>query len=69
MHIDAVSADDRVLLVDDLLATGGTAAAARNLVEKSGAQVVGVGFVVELAFLKGSEKLSGAEVHSLIQYT
>ena len=68
MHVDAVAASDRVLLVDDLLATGGTAAAARSLVQKAGAKVVGIGFVVELAFLNGLAKFPDAEVCSLIRY-
>jgi adenine phosphoribosyltransferase len=68
MHTDAVSQGDRVLVVDDLLATGGTAAATRNLIEKSGAEVAGMGFVIELSFLKGIEKLPGVDVHSLIKY-
>ncbi len=68
MHKDAVGDGHSVLIIDDLLATGGTAAAARSLIEKSGAEVVGLGFVVELSFLNGIEKLSGSEVHSLIKY-
>jgi adenine phosphoribosyltransferase len=68
MHVDAVAPGDRVLLVDDLLATGGTAAAARNLLQKMGADVVGIGFVVELTFLNGVAKLPDADVCSLIQY-
>lgn len=68
MHTDAVGPGDRVLIVDDLLATGGTAAAARNLVEKAGATVVGFGFVIELGFLNGIEKLKDAHVFSLIKY-
>jgi len=68
MHVDAVGEGDRVLLVDDLLATGGTAAAARNLLQKAGATVVGIGFVIELGFLNGIDKLPDAEVVSLIKY-
>jgi adenine phosphoribosyltransferase len=68
MHVDAVAPGDRVLLVDDLLATGGTAAAARNLLQRMGADVVGIGFVVELTFLNGVAKLSDADVCSLIKY-
>jgi adenine phosphoribosyltransferase len=68
MHTDALEKDDRVLLVDDLLATGGTMQAAVRLVEKTGAKAVGLFFVVELAFLKGREKLSGYNVQSLISY-
>lgn len=67
-HIDAFSPGDKVLLIDDLLATGGTAKASCELVEKLGAEVIAAAFVVELNFLKGREKLNGYEVHSLIQY-
>lgn len=68
VHIDAVHKGSRVLLVDDLLATGGTAAAAVQLLQKLGAQIVGVSFVIELAFLNGRTKLPGAPVHALITY-
>jgi adenine phosphoribosyltransferase len=68
IHDDALSADDRVLLVDDVLATGGTAAAASCLVRESGAKLVGVAMVIELAFLNGRKKLDGTRVHSLITY-
>jgi adenine phosphoribosyltransferase len=68
MHIDAVGSGDRILIVDDLLATGGTAAATRNLIEKAGAEVVGFGFVIELLFLEGAKKLEGVPVYSLIKY-
>jgi len=68
MHTDGVTSDDRVLIIDDLLATGGTAAAACELVERVGAQVVGLGFVVELLFLNGREKLGGRNVLSLVTY-
>jgi len=68
MHKDAVSKGTRVLVVDDLLATGGTAAAAARMVESVGGQVVGLGFVVELTFLNGRAKLAGREVFSLLQY-
>jgi adenine phosphoribosyltransferase len=68
MHIDAVGPGDKILIVDDLLATGGTAAAAKNLVEKAGAKVAGFGFVVELGFLHGKEKLAGSHIFSLVQY-
>jgi adenine phosphoribosyltransferase len=67
MHADAVAAGDRVLLIDDLLATGGTMAAACQLVRKLGAAVVGVAFVIELCFLNGRDKLAGYDVHSLIK--
>lgn len=68
MHRDAVSAGKRVLIVDDLLATGGTAAAAARMVREVGGEVAGVGFVVELTFLNGRRKLEGQDVFSLIQY-
>lgn len=68
MHRDAVSAGKRVLIVDDLLATGGTAAAAARMVRELGGEVAGMGFVVELTFLNGRRKLDGQDVFSLIQY-
>jgi adenine phosphoribosyltransferase len=67
-HIDAFDSNDRVLLIDDLLATGGTAKASCDLVEKLGAKVEAIAFVVELDFLEGREKLSNYEVHSLLHY-
>ncbi len=66
MHRDAIGAGSRVLIVDDLLATGGTAAAAARLVREAGGTVVGLGFVVELTFLKGRGKLAGNDVFSLL---
>jgi adenine phosphoribosyltransferase len=68
MHRDAVKPGDRVLIVDDLIATGGTARAAARLVESAGGTVAGFGFIVELTFLPGREKLQGYEVESLIRY-
>lgn len=68
IHEDALSKGDHVLLVDDLLATGGTMAASAKLCEQLGAKVVGVGFIIELTFLKGREKLKPYDVFSLIQY-
>ena len=68
IHQDALPAGSRVVIVDDLLATGGTALAAAQLVEKSGAKVIKIGFVIELSFLKGRDKLKGYDVFSLIQY-
>ncbi|MBL1140692.1 MAG: adenine phosphoribosyltransferase [Proteobacteria bacterium] len=68
VHIDALEQGDKVLLIDDLLATGGTAAASCELVEKLGAEVVACAFVVELDFLNGREKLSKHKIHSLIHY-
>ncbi len=68
MHHDAVQQGDRVLIVDDVLATGGTAAATVRLVEGLGAEVAGIGFLMELAFLGGAAKLDGHEVFSLLRY-
>ena len=68
MHEDAVSPGQRVLAVDDLLATGGTMAATLRLVEQLGGRVVGVAFMIELAFLHGREKLKNYPLHSLIVY-
>jgi adenine phosphoribosyltransferase len=68
IHRDAVEPGQRVLIVDDLLATGGTAAAVTELVGKVGGKVAGVGVVVELTFLNGRSKLAGYDVFSLLQY-
>ena len=68
IHKDAVQPGDRVIIADDLLATGGTAQAAVKLVEKAGGVVSGLTFVVELEFLSGRKKLGGYDVFSLIQY-
>ena len=68
MHVDAIPRDARVLIHDDLLATGGTARAKVELVEQLGASVVGLAFVVELSFLSGRDKLYGYDVHSLVTY-
>jgi adenine phosphoribosyltransferase len=68
MHVDAVPKGARVLVHDDLLATGGTAKAKINLVEQLGAEVVALAFVVELTFLGGRDKLYPYRVHSLVQY-
>jgi len=68
MHTDSISKGDRVLIVDDLLATGGTSRAAGTLVERLGGRVVGFAFVTELRSLKGRKKLSGYEVYSLAKY-
>ena len=68
VHIDAVKPGGRVILIDDLLATGGTAAAAANLLKKLGAHIVEINFLIELGFLKGREKLKGFPVRSLIVY-
>jgi adenine phosphoribosyltransferase len=68
IHMDAIERGQRVLICDDLLATGGTASAAVRLVKKLGGEVVGCGFVVELTFLHGREKLTDVDVISLIEY-
>jgi len=68
MHVDAVGPGDRILIVDDLLATGGTAEAARKLIEQGGAEVAGFGFVVELSFLNGAAKLGEVPIYSLVKY-
>jgi adenine phosphoribosyltransferase len=68
IHRDAFRPGEKVLVVDDLLATGGTASAAIRLVEKTGAQVAGVAFVIELEFLAGRAKLLDHRIHSLVRY-
>ena len=68
IHTDALNKNDHVLLVDDLIATGGTAAASCELIEQLGAEVIACAFVIELDCLKGREKLVKYEVHSLIHY-
>jgi adenine phosphoribosyltransferase len=68
IHRDAFSAGERVLIVDDVLATGGTARATARLVERLGAKVVGIAFLIELGFLNGRDKLQGYEVLSLLSY-
>jgi len=68
IHDDALTADDRVIIIDDVLATGGTAAAASCLVREFGATIVGASFVIELNFLEGRGKLEGTTVHSLLRY-
>jgi len=68
IHVDAIEKGEKVLLVDDLLATGGTAAASCNLVEKLGGKVIGLAFLIELDFLKGREKLKNYNIKSLIVY-
>jgi adenine phosphoribosyltransferase len=67
-HIDAVTEGDRILLVDDVLATGGTAKASCELVEKLGGEVVACAFVMELSFLKGREQLTDYSLHSVMTY-
>lgn len=68
VHIDAVAPGERILLVDDLLATGGTAGAALQLLSRLGAKIVGVRFVIELGFLGGRGRLGDFDVRSLITY-
>lgn len=68
MHVDALKPGARVLLVDDLLATGGTASAAANLVKKLGANILEIGFLIELKFLNGRAKLNGIPIRSLVSY-
>jgi adenine phosphoribosyltransferase len=68
LHTDAVAAGRRVLVHDDLLATGGTAATLCELVEQLGGEVVGCGFLIELAFLNGRARLAGHDVHALLSY-
>jgi adenine phosphoribosyltransferase len=68
LHADAITEGARVLIHDDLLATGGTAKAKVDLVEQLGGEVVGLAFVIELAFLNGRDRLEGYDVFSLIQY-
>jgi len=68
MHVDAIRRGEHVLIVDDVLATGGTAAAVTKLVENLGGKVVGLGFVIELDFLKGREKLPGYDIRAMLHY-
>ena len=68
VHVDALKPGSRVLLIDDLLATGGTAAAAASLVRGLGAQILEISFLIELGFLNGRDKLQGYPVRSLIVY-
>jgi len=66
VHADALSAGEPALIVDDVLATGGTAAAAAELVERLGARVTGLSFCIELASLQGRSRLSGRPVHAVL---
>ena len=68
VHVDVLTADDRVLVINDVLATGGTAAASCHLIEKMGAEIAACAFDVELDALAGREKLSGYRIHSLLHY-
>ena len=66
LHIDAINSEDKVVLIDDLLATGGTAVASINLLRQLKADIIGVEFIIELAFLNGRSKLNGYAINSLI---
>ena len=68
IHNDAITPGQRVLIIDDLLATGGTVAAAANLVERLSGTIIGISFLIELSFLNGREKLTRYNVHSLITF-
>ncbi|MCG2762737.1 MAG: adenine phosphoribosyltransferase [Candidatus Atribacteria bacterium] len=68
MHKDAIDSGDKVMVIDDLLATGGTTAAVFKLIEKLGGEVIGASFIVELTFLNPREKLEGYDIFSLVQY-
>jgi adenine phosphoribosyltransferase len=68
MHVDALKPGSRVLLIDDLLATGGTAAAAASLVQRLGAQILEISFLIELKFLNGRDRLKGHKVRSIVVY-
>ena len=68
IHRDAIGKGQQVLIIDDLLATGGTAAAVAQLVESQGGNVAGLGFLIELEFLKGKDKLSQYDLHSILKY-
>jgi len=68
VHEDAIEKGDNVLIVDDLLATGGTAKAAIDLIEKLHGKIVGLAFLIELSFLKGREKLKGYDILTLVDY-
>ena len=68
IHEDAASKSDKILLIDDVIATGGTAEATVNLLEKTNATVAGICFLIELAFLEGKKKLNGRDVFSLLTY-
>lgn len=68
VHVDALNSDDRVLVVDDALATGGTAAASCAFIERLGAEVVVCAFVIELDVLRGRDRLASCHVHTLLYY-
>jgi len=68
VHTDAIQKGQRVLIVDDVLATGGTAAATTRLVKQLGGELQGLAFLIELTFLNGKSKLTGENVYSVLQY-
>lgn len=68
VHTDAVAKGEKVLIVDDVIATGGTAAAAVRLLRRIGAEVVGLSVFIELSFLNGSDQLAGVPLHALVRY-
>ena len=68
IHRDAIEKGDKVIIIDDLLATGGTAKAVVDLVEEMGGEIVSLGFVIELTFLNGREKLKGKDIFSILKY-
>lgn len=68
VHRDAIGKDQEVLIIDDLLATGGTASAVARMVESLGGRIAGMGFLIELTFLKGRERLSGYNLHAVLKY-
>ncbi|MEN3014255.1 MAG: adenine phosphoribosyltransferase [Endomicrobiia bacterium] len=68
IHEDAITQGDNVIIIDDVLATGGTAKAVASLIEKCKGKVIGMGFLIELTFLNPREKLKGYEIYSLIKY-
>jgi adenine phosphoribosyltransferase len=68
MHKDAIRPGQKVLIADDLLATGGTISTAANLIRQLGGEIVGAAFLIELTYLNGREKLQGIDVYSLVQY-
>ena len=68
VHVDALGKEDRVLMIDDVLATGGTASASCELVEKLGAEIAACAFVIELDALQGRKKLGNRRIHSLLHY-
>jgi adenine phosphoribosyltransferase len=68
LHIDSINKGDRVIILDDLLATGGTIRATANMVERLGGEIIEIAVVIELSFLKGREKLKNYEVYAIVDY-